>query len=343
MEAAVLLSLEPPTISSCPQCGTQLAPTMLACPGCGRLVHGDTLARMAQEAREAKERGDIQEALSSWRAMLALLPTGSKQHQVVVAKITELGDGLSRSTDSSPSSTGQKSRGWGIATGIGAIGFALWKFKALLVGLTKGTTLLSMLASLGVYWAAWGWKFALGLVLSIYVHEMGHVFALHRYGFKASAPMFIPGLGALIRLQQKVVSAKEDAAIGLAGPIYGFGAAIVCLVLWIATQAPIFAALAGVGAWINLFNSTPISSLDGSRGFRAMSRAQKFLATATVAGAWFVSKDGLLIIVALVCLGRAVTDKPNQEDSWRATITYCLLVILLTAVAAVRTLAPIGQ
>lgn len=306
-------------------------------------MYADSLARFAQEAREATDRGDASAALSSWRMALALLPTDSKQHQVVAAKITELGTAVSQGTNTPASTPEHKSRGWSVATGVGALGLALWKFKALLVGLTKGTTLLSMLASLGVYWTAWGWKFALGLVLSIYVHEMGHVFALQRYGFKASAPMFIPGLGALIRLQQKVVNAKEDAAIGLAGPIYGFGAAIACLVLWLLTQAPIFAALAGVGAWINLFNLTPISSLDGSRGYRAMSRGQKCLATTTVAAAWFVSKDGLLIIVALVCLGRTITDKPNQEDSWKATVTYCLLVPLLTALAAVRMLAPMEQ
>jgi len=70
---------------------------------------------------------------------------------------------------------------------------ALGKGKLLLLGLTKSTTLFTMLLSMGVYWTAWGWRFALGLVLSIYVHEMGHVAALQRYGIKATAPMFIPG------------------------------------------------------------------------------------------------------------------------------------------------------
>src|SRR4029079_13484890 len=101
-------------------------------------------------------------------------------------------------------------------------------------------TVLSMLLSLGVYWTAWGWKFALGIVLSIYVHEMGHVIVLGRYGFRATAPMFIPGLGALVRLRQHVVNPREDAEIGLAGPIYGLGAALVALGLWLATKEQIF-------------------------------------------------------------------------------------------------------
>src|ERR1035437_4631322 len=78
---------------------------------------------------------------------------------------------------------------------------ALTKGKFLLLGLTKMGTLLTMLASLGVYWAMYGWAFALGLVVSIYTHEMGHVAAIRRYGFPASAPMFIPGFGAFIQLR----------------------------------------------------------------------------------------------------------------------------------------------
>ncbi len=153
-------------------------------------------ARLAETAKEAAARGAIPEALSAWREALDLLPPGSKQHQAVAAKITELGryipfNAVPASGGAKPKSPASKA-----AAGLGAIGLTLWKLKALLLGLTKGSTLLSMLLSLGVYWTIWGWKFALGLVLSIYVHEMGHVIALRRYGFKASALTFIPGLGA---------------------------------------------------------------------------------------------------------------------------------------------------
>jgi len=174
-----------------------------------------------------------------------------------------------------------------------------------------------MLLSLGAYWTVWGWRFALGLVLSIYIHEMGHVIALRRYGFRATAPMFVPGLGALIRLQQRVVNPREDAEIGLAGPIYGLGAAVFALLLWWGTGEPIFAAIAGVGAWINLFNLLPISSLDGGRGFHAMTRVQKLIAAVTVAAAWYFTDDGLLIILALVCFWRAASDKPSRKGAGR--------------------------
>jgi Zn-dependent protease len=263
---------------------------------------------------------------------------------VISAKITELGQLAPNTSASVKPVPGQKSPAGKAAAGIGALGLMLLKFKTLLLGLTKASTLLSMLLSLGVYWTLWGWKFALGMVLSIYVHEMGHVIALKRLGFKAGAPMFIPGLGALIRLKQQVVNPKEDAEIGLAGPIYGLGAALITLGIWYFTQRPIFAVIAAIGAWINLFNLLPIAMLDGGRGFHALSRPQKFLAAATVAAVWFATRgfyhdntgDGMLMLVGLVCLGRAVVDKSQTQGSWKTTLTYAALVIALTAISLVR-------
>lgn len=338
-----------PLVETCRRCGTQLAPEMLACPVCGSLVHAEYLASLAAAAKEATERGDLPTVLASWREALPYLPRGSKQYQIIAEKITDLGNRVPAGTvpasrvKTSPQSTAGKA-----ATGLGAIGLMLWKFKVLLLGLGKASTLLSMLLSLGVYWTIFGWKFALGLVLSIYVHEMGHVIALRRLGFKASAPMFIPGLGAVIRLKQQVVNPREDAEIGLAGPIYGLGAAVVVLAAWALLkfqfhhELPILAAIAGVGAWINLFNLFPIWTLDGGRGFHAMSQLQKFLAAATVAGAWFCTgnsidtRDGMLALIALVCFGRAIGDKSDKTRNWKAAITYIILVIALTAVSMVR-------
>ncbi len=315
---------------------------MTACPVCGRLVHSERLNILAQAAREAADRGDIPAALANWREALDLLPSNSRQHAVISAKITELGKDIPSGSSVPSPRSGAKNPAVRVATGAGAIGLMLWKLKALFLGLTKGTTLLTMLLSLGVYWSVWGWKFALGLVLSIYVHEMGHVIALRRYGFKATAPMFIPGFGALIRLQQQVVNPREDAEIGLAGPIYGLGAACVSLELWYATDQPIFAAIAGVGAWINLFNLLPIGTLDGGRGFHALSRLQKFLAAAAVATAFYVTSDGLLLLLGLVCIGRAIGDKSDEKGNWKAAITYVVLVLVLSALSTVRTQAGVG-
>lgn len=332
---------------------------MLACPVCGALVYADHLAALATAAREATDRGDLPAALANWREALPYLPPQSKQFQIISDKITELGNRvpanavLSTGLKTSPQSTVQPSTAKSstvkkAASGLGAVGLLLWKFKVLLLGFGKATTILSMLLSVWVYQTIWGWPFAVGFVLSVYVHEMGHVIALRRLGFKATAPMFIPGLGALIRLKQQVINPREDAEIGLAGPIYGLGAALFTLAIWAVFKfqfhrdLQILLAIAGFGAWINLFNLFPIWTLDGGRGFHAMSQLQKFLAAATVAAAWFCTgntfetRDGMLALIALVCAGRAFSDRSEKTGNWKAAITYIILVILLTAVSTVR-------
>lgn len=54
--------------------------------------------------------------------------------------------------------------------------------------------------------------------------------------------------------------------MGLAGPLWGLAAAIAAALAYLATDAPIWAAIARFGAWINLFNLLPVWQLDGSRG-----------------------------------------------------------------------------
>jgi Zn-dependent protease len=210
---------------------------------------------------------------------------------------------------------------------IGTIGALLLKFKTLglviltkgklvLLGLTKLNTLLSMLVSIGFYWALYGWKFGLGFVLSIYVHEMGHVIALARYGIPASSPMFIPFFGAFVRLKAYPASAGEDARVGLAGPLYGLGAALACMGIGVVTGSGLFTALARVGAWINVFNLIPVWQLDGSRGFRALTRQHRILISGLSGLLWFWTSETMLILVALVAVWRCFTkDAPEQPDN----------------------------
>src|SRR5438094_5229602 len=259
---------------ACPQCGTQIAPALLACPSCQSLVHSDALKRLAAEAERTAQAGDLSAALAAWREALALLPPDSSQHTVVSARILE----LSRALDSRPAATKHGSP-WGKgAAGVGAVGallakfnfvllFVLTKAKLLLLGLTKGGTFLSMLLSAVLYWTIWGWKFAFGLVLSIYIHEMGHVQALQRYGIKATAPMFIPGFGAVIRLKQYPADARADARVGLAGPLWGLGAALAAYAVDRATGAGARGGIAHLGALGNRFNLVAVWQLDGARGF----------------------------------------------------------------------------
>ncbi len=338
------------TTRICRACSAELAPTLLACPRCGGLVHTDRLKSLATEARDATAREDWPAALSAWREAADLLPRDSKQYALVTRKIDELTAKAGPTPLLKPTPK-QSTPAGKAAAGMGALGLLLWKFKVvilfaltkgklLLLGLTKASTFFSMLLSFAAYWSVWGWKFALGLVLSIYVHEMGHVVALRRFGFKATAPLFIPGIGAVIRLQQHVTNPREDAAIGLAGPDYGMMAAAATLGLWLIFRQPVLLAIAGVGAWINLFNLLPIWTLDGGRAFHALSRHQRLIAAASVAAGWLIARDGLLIILGIVILGRAIAEPGDKEGDWRTTAKYAGLVLILSAMCLVRMKIP---
>ena len=216
----------------------------------------------------------------------------------------------------------------------------LWKFKTialivlskaklLALGFTKMSTLLSMLAMLGVYWAAFGWRFALGFVLSIYIHEMGHVAALRRYNIAATAPMFVPFFGAFVRMKQYPASAVEDARVGLAGPIYGLGAAVAAWILGLLTNAPIWMAIAKTGAWINLFNLIPIWQLDGGRGFRALTRRHRGFALGIALLMWAFTEESMLLLIALGAGYRLFTkDWPEEPDNL-TLVQYAGLLVLL--------------
>ena len=74
-----------------------------------------------------------------------------------------------------------------------------------------------MLISIGAYALLWGWQFAVGFVLLLLVHELGHVLEAKRQGLPVSAPMFIPFLGALIPLKQLPDNAWAEAKVAIAG------------------------------------------------------------------------------------------------------------------------------
>jgi len=207
----------------------------------------------------------------------------------------------------------------------------LGKGKLLLLGLTKAGTVLSMLLAFGVYWTAWGMWFALGFVLSIYVHEMGHVAALRRFGLEATAPMFVPGLGAFIRLRGRQLSPYQNARIGLAGPVWGLGAAVAALAVGRFGGGPMWLAIAHTGAWLNLFNLMPVWQLDGNRGFAALTRTQRIIVTLTFGAAWLMTGDGLIVLLAIVSAARAF-EAHAPEDPDRGALFKFVGVVLALAV-----------
>jgi Zn-dependent protease len=177
------------------------------------------------------------------------------------------------------------------------------KLKAVLLLLPKVkifSTSASMLVSVGAYALIWGWRFALGFVLLLFVHEMGHVIQLRREGIKASAPMFIPFLGAFVGMKELPKDAAAEARVGLAGPVLG---SLACLVPWAiygATGNELFLALTFTGFLINLFNLLPVLPLDGGRAMAALSPWVWVLGFAALVALTFVAPNPILILVLLL-------------------------------------------
>lgn len=154
---------------------------------------------------------------------------------------------------------------------FGGIGLALLfifsklKYVGVLLQIGKFKTFLSMIVSIWAYAMFWGWSFAAGFVALIFIHEMGHVIALRMMGIRASAPMFIPFVGAHIVMKQMPKNAFVEAVAAYGGPLLGTLGAIGCAAIGIYSQNLFWFALASSGFLLNLFNLLPISPLDGGR------------------------------------------------------------------------------
>jgi Zn-dependent protease len=160
--------------------------------------------------------------------------------------------------------------------------------------------LFSMFVSAAVYVWIGGWAFGIGLVLLLFVHEMGHVLEAKRQGLPVSAPVFIPFLGALITLKQMPQDAWREARLAIAGPILGsLGAAAVYAVALAADSRPL-KAIAFLGFFINLFNLIPASPLDGGRIVTALHPALWFVGVLALLGLVIVRPNPILILILIV-------------------------------------------
>jgi len=320
------------TPTHCGRCGTELPPDALACPACATLVHADTLKQLAASAEAAATAGDPAAARDHWTRALTLLPAASQQHAAINARLADLSRRIDAAVE--PHAPNEKRAWWRRgAPGAVAVAVALaGKVKFLLLGLTKASTFLSMFAFFGVYWSIYGWPLAAGLVVSIYIHEMGHVSMLRRLGIEAGAPMFIPGVGALVMLRQHVTDPLTDAKIGLAGPIWGLGAAFAALVCYDATRAPIWFAIAQLTGLINLFNLIPVWQLDGSRGLHILARGERWALVGAAVLALLITQQRLLLIVAAVAAWRALRDDPGSGNP-KVIATFVALVFALSMIA----------
>jgi Zn-dependent protease len=192
-----------------------------------------------------------------------------------------------------------------------AVAFVLGKFKLLvpLLKMAKLGTLVTMIVVVGAYAQLWGLPFALGFVLLIFVHELGHAIAMRRQGIRAGAPVFIPFVGAVIAMKGLPRDAWVEALVAIAGPVLGSLGAFICLLVGWATGHPYWYALASTGFLINLFNLLPIRPLDGGRIVGVISRWFWAVGYALGILIFLVTYHPLLFLILLVGLtglGRAI-------------------------------------
>jgi Zn-dependent protease len=200
-------------------------------------------------------------------------------------------------------------------TPLAAIGLLLAKLKGLALLLLKVKflgTALTMLVSIGAYALLFPVWFAVGIVVLIWVHEMGHVLQLRREGIPASAPMFIPFLGAFVAMKQMPKDALAEARVGLAGPVLGTLGGLATLGLYAATHEPLFLGLAYFNFVINLFNLAPLLPFDGGRAVGAMSLVFQLLGLVVMVALFFVAP--IMTFIALLGL-------PELWHRWRTRNT----------------------
>ncbi len=185
-----------------------------------------------------------------------------------------------------------------------ALGLLVLKFgKVALIGL-KGakflTTSASMLVSVAAYSLIWGWPFAAGFVLLLFLHELGHFIQLRREGVQPSGMLFIPFLGAAVGARSLGGSALAEARVGLAGPVLGSLAAAGVAVAAFALDSEFLKALAFTAFFLNLFNLLPVVPLDGGRAMAAMAPWMWFVGLFVMIGLVFVRPNPVLILFALL-------------------------------------------
>jgi Zn-dependent protease len=186
--------------------------------------------------------------------------------------------------------------------GLALIAF-LAKIKSILLLLPKIKFLVtagSMAVSIAAYTTIWGFWFAVGIVILLLVHEFGHVIELRRQGIPASAPMFIPFLGAVVASRSLGKNAYIEARVGLAGPILGTLGSAVCILIYGVTGHDYWRALGYFGFFLNLFNLLPVVPLDGGRAMAAMSPWLWFLGFFGIVVLAFVFPNPIIFLIAFL-------------------------------------------
>lgn len=164
------------------------------------------------------------------------------------------------------------------------------------LALTGGSMLLSIVA----YAWLFGWGYAVGFVLLILIHEMGHYLAARRRGLDVGAPTFIPFVGAWIELKQQPHDAETEAYVGMAGPLIGTLGALAFYAAARGTGSDLLLALAYAGFFLNLFNLIPVSPFDGGRISAVISPRLWLLGAPLLIALFLWRPSPLLVLMAIL-------------------------------------------
>ncbi len=207
--------------------------------------------------------------------------------------------------------------------------------------LTGGTMLVSIFAYALIY----GLPYAIGFVLLILVHELGHYIAARQRGLNVGAPTFIPFVGAWIALKEQPRDAETEAYVGFAGPFVGTLAALACYFLARSYDSSLLLALAYAGFFINLFNLIPLSPFDGGRITAVLSPRLWLLGVPILLGLFYYRPSPMLIMVAILAapqVMKAWRFDPEAEEnaayyqaSAETRLTYAVYYLALTAFLAI--------
>jgi Zn-dependent protease len=168
----------------------------------------------------------------------------------------------------------------------------------------------SMLLSLAVYAAIWGWRYAAGFIALLFAHEMGHYVAARQRGLNVGAPAFIPFVGAWIALKDKPVDVETEGYVAIAGPVVGTIAALA-VYLWARSEnSGLLLAISYSGLFLNLFNLLPISPLDGGRVTAVLSPRIWLLGAPILLALMLYRPSPMLVIVIVLAA-------PQLVKAWR--------------------------
>ncbi len=212
----------------------------------------------------------------------------------------------------------------GIGAGLLAALAAAWAYGKyiLLVALKfpAFATLASGLLAVGAYALLFPWQVAVGIVVMIFIHEMGHVVEIRRQKMPATAPIFIPFLGAAIFQRAHPTSAIKQAQIGIAGPIAGTLGAIAAVAIFAATNNPLYLVMAYFGFLINLFNLIPFGMLDGGWILAPVSKWIQVAGLALLIGLFFARAVNPLVAI-VVLFGMPMVYRRFKDKAYDAYLT----------------------